>query len=359
MTIENKITEQDAATEQPDVSDRGTSASQDVPSPELVLRQGLKAMHELDIDLGRRCLEYLEKATPEFPGVDYLRQRIEEYETRAKRESNVRAAEEMLLGYIQQRKKALASLALETLLELVPDHPRKAEYEIWIGDLDQEVAFQERIQNHLRDGRKALQLDLLDDAAGHVEALQKLDPGAPATTNLAEELEQARRDLDEGRDIDRLKKGLEVHLEKGEIEQALKDLERLSQLDVPKITLDFLRQHVSARQNELRRKAEMEQFEEVFNQRLQSHDWVGAREIADMFAERFPTSPRSAELYDKVNGLDAADRREQSKQQGIAALERYIEAGQQAEARLALQVLRNLDIDPQVLATLDARVRQL
>lgn len=327
--------------------------------PEAILRRAFTALHEQDVERTRLLLGHLEVTAPELAGIPDLRQQLSAFEDRSRRDTGIRATEEMLLGYIQKRKKALAHLALDTLLELAPDHPRRAEYEIWINDLDQEVVLQDRIQQHLEEGRAALQMGHMDEAANHVEALKRLAPDSPATLGLAEELAQTRRDHTESEDIDRLKKGLTRALESGELDTAHQIIHRLSQLDVPKITLDFLRQGLAARQDELRQRAEMEQFDEIFNQRLQSHDWVGAREVADMFSERFPNSEHAAEMYDRVNALDAADRREQSKQQGIAALERFIEAGQRREAELALQVLRNLDVDPQLLAALEKRVTEL
>ncbi len=63
-----------------------------------------------------------------------------------KRSSNLRATEAMLERSILERRKPLAELALSTLLEMEPDHPRRRDYETWVREIDREAQTQARFE---------------------------------------------------------------------------------------------------------------------------------------------------------------------------------------------------------------------
>lgn len=335
------------------------SGSSSEPSPEQLLRRAQQALEERNLEPCHRILKHLQALAPELPGLAYLQDELAGADAQAKREANVRTAEEMLLGYIQQRKKALAQLALDTLIDLVPDHPRKEEYSFWVKDLDQELALQERIEKHLASGRDALKTGDLALAAKHAESLRKLDPEGSEAEQLIGELAFAQHDLDETADIERHKQRLEKLFAAGDLATAAREIEHLSHLALPKITLDFLRQRLAARRAELEAASEAKAFEERFRRCLAVRDWHAARELAESFRERFPTSPRAAEMFSQITSLEAAERREQSRREGISTVERFIAAGKRGEAELALQVLRGLSVEATVFADLERRVRQI
>lgn len=273
--------------------------------------------------------------------------------------ANLRKAEEMLTGYIQQRKKQLAELALSTLLEIAPDHPRRREYEIWVRDLDAELVIQQRIDEKLRLGRQALRQGDLAAATRHLEALRKVDPMARATEGLAFEIEAARQGEAESADIRRHKGTIEGLIGRGAFVEAEQGLQELSKLDVPKVTIDFLRKRLAEAQTRSRDEADAQSIIRNLETQLQAHDWQGARETAHYYGERFPTSTRAAELFNRVAEEEAMERRKASIRQGVQTLEGFIAQGRKHEAALALKLLQNLNIDAEQLARLEQQVEAL
>ncbi len=328
-------------------------------TPERLLQRGEQALESGQLDQAQRILKHLESRAPGVAGLASFGERLSEVAGREKRRVNIQTTEEMLTRYIQQRKKPLAELALETLLELVPNHPRRSDYEIWVADLDQEVALQKRIDEQHSGGRVALQTGDLAVAERHLEALRKLDPYAPATETFAEEVDAAQQGQEETADIERLKQEVEKLLEAGKLEEAERELARLGGMDVPKVTIDFLRKRLEATGRRRAEAATARAFETELRKRLAARDWQGARDIAQQYGKRFRGSPRSTELFHEVNRLEAGERRQQSVLEGVATFERFLAEGKRREAELALKLLHSLEVDPAQLAELKRRVEQL
>ncbi len=333
-------------------------SSRTVP-PERVMQRGEQALKDGHIDQARRIMKQLEASVPGLSGLDAFRRQIEAAESRVKHQANLHATEEMLIRYIQQRKKPLAELALATLAEIAPNHPRRAEYQTWVADLDQEMALERKIQQQLEDGRAALRRDDLATAEKHLGKLHKLDPDSPATSQLAANIAAAAQGQALSAGIERAKQRLEELLAAGRLDEAEQQMEQLGRMDVPKVTIDFLRKRLEDGRRQLRDRAEAEELVSAFDRYLAAHDWPNAREVAQRFGQRFPTSTRSAELFKRVNDLEAMERRQQSIDEGLAALERFIGFGDRHNAELALKLLASLDLDPEQLAQLRARVQRL
>ena len=274
-------------------------------------------------------------------------------------QANLRKAEEMLTTYIQQRKKPLAQLALSTLLELAPNHPRRQEYELWVRDLDAELVMQQRIDEKLQLGRAALRQGDLVSATQHLEALRKVDPMARATERLADEISAARQGEAESADIRRHKETIEGLISQRAFEQAEQDLLQLSKLDVPKVTIDFLRKRLAEAQARARDDSDAQDIIHTLERQLQAHDWQGARETAHNYGERFPTSTRASELFNRVAEEEATERRKLSIQQGVQTLQGFVAEGRKHEAALALKLLQHLKIDAELLARLEQQVEAL
>ena len=132
-------------------------------------------------------------------------------------------------------------------------------------------------------------------------------------------------------------------------------MEQLRRMDLPKVTIDFLRQRLEQGRRRLRDEIEAEELILIFEQQLANHDWPSAREAAQTFGQRF-SSERAAELFQQVNEAEAAERRQQSVDEGLATLERFVAAGDRHNAELALKLLANLDLEDGELAQLEARV---
>lgn len=271
----------------------------------------------------------------------------------------LRKAEEMLVRYIQERKKPLAQLALETLTEIAPNHPRRQEYAIWVADLDQELALQGRIDEQLAAGRLALRKGELDAAVRHLEALRKVDPDAQATITLAHEIEAAEQSEASSADIGRLKELLQGQLDSGQLDAAEASLEKLARQAVPKLTIDFYRKRLAEARALARDQAEAQAFENDLQARLAHRDWQAARDVAHRFGERFPDRPGAAEMFSRIAELESAERRQLSIRQGIATVEQFLAQGNRVQAELALKLLRGLHPDPAEIADLEQRLAAL
>lgn len=265
----------------------------------------------------------------------------------------------MLVRYIQERKKPLAQLALETLTEIAPDHPRRQEYAIWVADLDQELALQGRIDEQLSAGLLALRKGDLDVAARHLEALRKVDPDAPATTTLAEEIQAAQRSEASSADIGRLKELLQDQLDSAQLDAAEASLGQLAQQAVPKLTIDFYQKRLAEARIQARDEAEAQTFEDELQARLGDRNWQAARDVAHRYGERFPDRPRAGEMFGRIAELESAERRQHSIRQGIATVEQFLAQGNKVQAELALKLLRGLQPDPAELAALEQRLAAL
>lgn len=271
----------------------------------------------------------------------------------------LRKTEEMLIGYIQQRKKPLAQLALESLLEIAPGHPRRQEYQLWVNELDQELALQKRIDEQFQAGHLAVHRGDLDIARTHLESLEKLNADAQATATLAQEISDAQHDVAASADIERLKQQVEDMMTAGQLDQAQASLAQLARLAVPKVTVDSLAHRLADARVHAQEQAEAQTIEGEYRRRLEARDWQGARDVAHRFGERFPSSNRGAELFNLVGRHEAMERRQNSLRQGIAALEQMIAQGRRQEAELALKLLHNLELPADQLAALEQRVKAL
>ncbi len=328
-------------------------------SAERILQRGEQALKDGQLDQARRVLTQLTSKAPRVPGLDQFRTNLEAVQRESRRTANLKATEEMLTRYIQQRKKPLADLALATLIDLEPNHPRRKDYEVWVGDLDKEVALQQRIEEQIVAGRDALRRNDIAGAGKHLGALRKLDPDSRMTEEFAAELTRTEQGQAEVADIGRAKQRIEELLASEQLDEAEHEMDRLQRMDIPKVTIDFLRKRIEDSRRRRRDLAEAKALIGHFEEHLRSFDWPSARETAQRFSQHFPTSPKAAELFNRVNALEAEQRRRQSLEEGLATVERFVAAGDRGNAELALRLLHRLDPDPARLAELESKVRRL
>ena len=254
----------------------------------------------------------------------------------------IRTAEQMLETYIQQGKRPLAELALETLLELVPDHPRADDYRQWVAEIDQEVAERSRVDGSATAVRAAISQGNLPAARQALAALEQLDPDAASA--VAMELTHAEQAHAATATIAERKHRIDMLLIQGEVNQAETEIDALAALEVPKVTLDFLRQRLDDRRSALRSEAELRSLESVFTQHVGRRHWQSARDVARVVAEQFGDLERATRMLSEIDRHEAGERRQRSIQQGIDALERFLQAGDRQQAELALRVLRGLSV---------------
>lgn len=327
-------------------------------SPERILQRAEQALQSGNRTLAERLVGQLEQSSPNLLGLAHLKKRLAAVEQREKLRSNVRKAEEMLLRYIEQRRKPAAQFALEALREIAPDHPRLAEYAIWVRDLDQEAALQRQLDDELAAGRLALQVGDLEVARRHLERLRELDGGAAVTAHLDAEISQAEAGEAESADIQGIKERFEVHVTALRLTEAAQELAELARHVVPKVTLDRMGARLKEARRAERDQREMAAFEELFQKHVADHRWQQARDVARQAGQRFRDHPRPAEMFNEVNLRESDDRRRESIRQGVAKLEQFIAQGKRGDAELALKLLKD-KIEPRRLAHYEARVRQL
>jgi len=271
--------------------------------------------------------------------------------------AKMRAAELMLEGYIQQRRKPLAELALSTLLEIAPEHPRRGDYTTWVAEIDQEVAAHSRVEEVSTGVRLALAAGDLEAARRDLAALDPLD--SDAASALASELEHTERSLATDASIEARKRRIETLLAAGEVNDAELEIEKLVNLDVPKVTLDFFRVRLADRRSALRSAAELRSLESVFDQHLRRRGWQSARDVARVVGEQFGDLDRASRMLAEIDRQETDERRSRSVQQGIAALEGFLSRGDRQQAELALRVLRGLSVDESALAPFRRRLETL
>ena len=327
--------------------------------PERILHRGEQALRGGHLGQARRVLQQLESRVPNLAGLDLFRRNLDAADRDQKRQTNLQATEEMLSRYIQQRKKPLAELALATLIEIAPHHPRRAEYESWVADLDQELEVQERIEEQLEAGRAALREGALDKAETHLEALHKIDPYSSLTEQLAAELASTAQGQALSAGIERAKQRLDELLADNRLDEAEQQMHQLSRMDIPKVTIDFLRKQLEECRRRLNDQAEAGELFALFEMHLEDKDWPRAREAAQRYSRRFASRSRAGELFSRVNDLEAAHRRQQSVEEGLATLERFIKEGDRSGAELSLKLLASLDLEEAQLAELEARIRAI
>ncbi len=272
-----------------------------------------------------------------------------------KKNSNLRATEAMLERSILERRKPLAELALATLVEMAPNHPRRRDYETWVQEIDREAQTQARFEQEAEAGRRALYAQDWPLARQHLQRLRKLD--AIAAEGFATELSAAEQEQAADDTIGQRKEQIEALLAAGLADEAETEIAHLGELGATKITSDFLRRRVAEVRQGQRHRVEIQALEEMFDRRLKRRDWGGAREVAHRLGELGGSDTRS--LFERLSRDEAEQRRQQSIAQGLSTLERFIAQGRRAEAQLALQVLGGLEMDPRQLQLCQQRVNRL
>jgi len=249
----------------------------------------------------------------------------------------------VLTGYLQRKQLPLARLALDTLLEIQPHHPKRADYEGWIQHLEEEGEKAKRAEAAQAAGRAALERRDFAAARRDLETIARYDPTGARAEAFSRELEEAERGSQQGAEIAQRRKRFEEHIAAERGVDAKAELDALSKLDVPRVTLDFYREQLA----ELRGRIHLEEkagvLEQRYRQAVQDHDWFAAREIAQELGQAVPTSGRAAEMFAEVDRLQAVHHRQQAVEQGVRQVETFIEQGDAAKAELALKILVQMD----------------
>ncbi len=288
------------------------------------------------LDEAQKLIEHVEAANPRAQGLGRLKERLAQARHAAE-------TEQVLAGYLQRKQLPLARLALETLLELQPDHPKRADYEGWIQLLADEAEKAKLAEASLAAGRAALERRDFKAARRELEAIARNDPHGEKAEAFNHELEATERDAREAAELGQRKRRFEELLAAQRVVEAKEELDALSRLDVPRVTLDVLRQQLDEVQTSLKQEEQAAVFERRYRQSIEGHDWFAARDAAEELEKVQPSSRRAAAMFAEVERLESIYQRQQAVEQGVRQVEAFIAQGDAAKAQLALKILLQMD----------------
>ena len=310
-----------------------------------LLNQAEVALREGRFEEARNLVGKLEKAAPGAKGLGELKRRLHEAEDIARRRHQVLQAEQMLEKYLLDRQQTLAGLALETLLDLYPNHPKRNDYESWVGHLAQDAEQQKRAERLFAEAQGAVERDELQVARRQLEEVERLDLSGKLAGSLLAEINEAERAREKGRHAQSVRTRLEEALRQGAVEEADRQLEELAALEVTKVTLDTLRGQVEEARLRRQQDEAAGAFEDAFAEATGRGDWFTARETARQMEDALRGHPRPRQMIGELARLQEADQRQRAVEEGLRAFEGYLQSGALAQAELAIKVLRGLGGD--------------
>lgn len=295
------------------------------------------------IEEAERWIEELASSNPNARELPRLRRRLEEVRQQEEPENRVAEVEKMLKVYLQEDRLELARLAFASLLELSPTHPKRSDYESWIGMLADEVDQRGELEEEIAAGREALAAGDFRTATRKLEALRKLDPDGELTDAFAEEIEEVRSSRDRDSGLEEHRHRFERALERGEIEQAEVELKSIESLGSTRVALDLLRGRLADARRRYQESLREDAFESRFVRHLDAGEFQAAREIAVELENVLPDSRRPAEMFGRIAEAEEEHRRRKAVDQGERQVETLLARGERDQAALALKVLLHLD----------------
>jgi serine/threonine protein kinase len=294
------------------------------------------------LDEAQTLIGRIEATNPRASGLTRLKERLAEAQG-ADVKRRVAEAEQVLAGYIQKKQLQLARLALDTLLELEPGHPRKAEYRNAVDGIGREKEHEKRFDAALAAGREAIARRDFKTANRELEALLKSDPTGERAGAFHVELEAAERAARRESELDGHLRRLETLIAERKVEEAEKELGQLAGLEVTRLTLDLYRERLDGVRSRIEQERHEVTYEGRYRKAVQARDWFTAREVAVELERAAPASPRAAAMFAEVERLDAEDRRRKSIEQGVRQVETFLGQRDLAKAELALKILLQMD----------------
>lgn len=311
------------------------------------------------LDEAEALIARIEAANPRASGLDRLKQRLAEGQEKVSLKLRIAETEQVLANYLQKKQLPLARLALDTLLELDPAHPRRGEYEGRIGSLGEESEKGKRAEAALAAGREALARQDLKTARRELEVVIQNDSSGRRAEALGRELEEAERDTRQGEEVDRRKHRFEELVAALRVVEAEEELAAIARLGVPRVTLDFLRERLAAARTSIRQEEQAAVFERRFRESVEARNWLAARDSAYELGKAVPQSHRPAAMLAEIDRLEAEHRKQQALEQGVLQVETFVEQGDAAKAELALKILLQMDPDNRHRKRLEKQVREI
>jgi serine/threonine protein kinase len=306
------------------------------------VQEGGQALIQADVALkegrfeeARKLVRQLDAIAPPPRGLADLKRRLQEAEDIARRRHQVLQAEQML--------------------ELYPNHPKRADYESWVGLLANEADQQKRAERCFADGKSAVERDDLAGARRMLEEVERLDLTGKLAGSLLAEINEAQRDREQDEQAARTRYRLDDALKRGAFDEASKELDALASLEVTKVTLDMLRGQVEEARDRKQREEAAVGFERGYRDAIARNDWFSAREMAHQMEDALPGSPRPRQMLSEISRLQEVDQKQRAIAEGLKAFDGYLQSGQLPQAEMALRVLRQMGGDDPRVVEADRR----
>jgi eukaryotic-like serine/threonine-protein kinase len=265
--------------------------------------------------------------------------------TTADQRQRTAEAEKALRRYLERKQLPLARLALETLLELAPQHPNRADYENWVTLLADEVEQDRRAEIALAAARAAIVRRDFAKARQELDLVRRNDLSGERAEALERELEDVEQGLRQGADFERHKQRLDELLAARKLAEAEREIEQLAGLGLSNVTLDSYRERLRETRLAADQERQAAPIEKRYREVLQARDWFAAREAAMEMDSIAPAGPRAAAMYSEVERLESIHKHQQAAEQGVRQVDAFLEKGDLPNAELALHIL--LSIDPE------------
>ena len=295
------------------------------------------------LDEARDLIARIEAVNPRTAGLDSVKDRLAEAQRQLDFQKRVGEAEQVLKSYLHRKQIPLARLALETLLELQPEHPGRAEFEGRIAHLADETERDKRAAEALSHGRQALARRDFRAARRELDVLSRNDPGGERTALFRAEVEDAEQEGRQAGKADESRRRLEYLLSKNLLDEAEQEYTQLTRVETTRVTLDFYRERLETARRDADLHRRTAPFESRYQKALAARDWFAAREVAQELGAEVPDSPRSAVMFSEVERLETIHRKQQAVEQGVRQVETFIGQGDAPRAELALKILLQMD----------------
>jgi len=268
-------------------------------------------------------------------------------------------AERLLVKYLQENKQSLAGFALETLIELDPYHPRRDLFSRAVSIMGEEREKMEIAGAMLSEGRDAVLHGDLVAARRKLEQLEKSDPTLQLSEALRTSIRSAEQQAANVAAVDRRRDNLETLLDSRQLEEAERELVRLSATGLAKVSVETYRLRIADIAALAARESKAQEFERLYKEKVQAKDWYAARDVVLEFERSLPDNPRPTLLFNEISRLEEVHRRQQGIEQGAQQLEHYLRQNKRAEAELAFKILLQMDPECARRAEFESRISDL
>ncbi len=318
-----------------------------------------EALERGDLETARGLLSQAETIDPKAKGLADLKERLLSAEHQSTAGPRIAEAEKLLERYLEQHQLPLARLALATLLELAPAHPRRRDFERRLLELEGGAEQEQRAERALASGREALARGDLAAAERSLGALRKIDTAASMAAELAEEVARNRREVERERTVGAHKESFRRALQSGELGRAETALHELAELEITKITVDLYRSQLDDARRLADQAGAAEQFEQQFAARMAAGDWRGAREVALDMERNLEKHPRPASMFTEAERLREERERDQTIDQAVQQVEDMLGQQRLDQASIALRILVRLAPNHPRRSELEGRLASL